>query len=55
MIPVEIRMALWDLMDAIENVDGLTVVDKAAVAAMLEACNQLSDHIIAQNRDGQEI
>ena len=55
MIPVEIRMALWDLMDAIENVDGLTVVDKAAVAAMPEACNQLSDYIIAQNRAGQEI
>ena len=55
MIPVEIRMALWDLMDAIEKVDGLTAEDKAAVAAMLEACNRLSDYIIAQNRAGQEI
>ena len=50
MIPVEIRMALWDLMDSIEKVDGLTVEDKEAVAAMLEACNRLSDYIIAQNR-----
>ena len=55
MIPVEIRMALWDLMDAIEKVDGLTVEDKAAVDALYQACNRLSDHIIAQNRAGQEI
>ena len=34
MIPVEIRMALWDLMDVIEKVDGLTVEDKAAVDAL---------------------
>ena len=55
MIPVEIRMALWDLMDQIEKADGLTVEDKAAVDAMLEACTRLSNHIIAQNRAGQEI
>ena len=55
MIPVEIRMALWDLMDQIEKADGLTVEDKAAVDALYQACNRLSDHIIAQNRDGQEI
>ena len=55
MIPVQVRMALWDLMDVIEKVDGLTAEDKAAVAAMLEACTRLSDYIIAQNRAGQEI
>ena len=55
MIPKSIRIPLWDLMDAIENVDGLTVVDKAAVDALYQACNRLSDHIIAQNRAGQEI
>ena len=55
MIPVEIRMALWDLMDQKESADGLTVEDKAAVDALYQACNQLPDHIIAQNRAQQEI
>ena len=55
MIPVEIRMALWDLMDAIEKVDGLTVEDKAAVGVLYQACTRLSDYIIAQNRAQQEI
>ena len=55
MIPVEIRMALWDLMDQIEKTDGLTEEDKIAVNTLYQACNQLSDHIIAQNRAGQEI
>ena len=55
MIPVEIRMTLWDLMDQIEKAEGLTVEDKATVDALYQACNRLSDHIIAQNRAGQEI
>ena len=55
MIPVQVRMALWDLMDVIEKVDGLTAEDKAAVDALYHACTRLSDHIIAQNRAGQEI
>ena len=50
MIPVEIRMALWDLMDAVEKADGLTAEDKAAVDALYQACTRLSDYIIAQNR-----
>ena len=55
MIPVEIRMALWDLMDQIEKVDGLSEADKIAVDDIYMACTRLSNHIIAQNRAGQEI
>ena len=50
MIPVEIRMALWDLMDAIENVDGLTAEDKEEVAGLYERCSMTSDYILAQQR-----
>ena len=55
MIPVGIRMALWDLMDQIEKVDGLTEEDKIAVDDIYMACTRLSDYIIAQNRAQQEI
>ncbi len=55
MIPVEMRMALWDLMEAIEKADGLVEEDKVAVAELYAACQKMSDYIIARNRAGQEI
>ena len=55
MIPVEIRMALWDLMEACEKATRLTEEDEIAVGDIYMACTRLSNHIIAQNRAGQEI
>ena len=50
MIPVEIRMALWDLMEVCDKADNLTNEEEEAVSDIFMACTRLSDFIIAQNR-----
>ena len=55
MIPVEIRTALWDLMEVCEKADKLTSEEEEAVGDIYMACTRLSDFIIAQNRAQQEI
>ena len=55
MIPVEIRMALWDLMEVCDKADNLTNEEEEAVSDIFMACTRLSDFIIAQNRAQQEI
>ena len=50
MIPVEIRMALWDLMEVCEKADKLTNEDEEAVNDIYMACTRLSDYILAKQR-----
>ncbi len=50
MIPVEIRMALWDLMDAIEKEKGLEGEARFLVQALYIACQNVAAYIDHQER-----